>query len=349
MIDLRSDTVTRPSDKMRAAMAAAEVGDDVFGEDPTINRLEALAAARFDREAAIWVPSGSMGNTIAVKLHTEPGSELIIEERGHILNFELGAAAVVSGVTTRAVKSSDGTGHLSWDDIAPAIRKNPPYYQAATRLICIENSHNFAGGSVMTPEHTRELCENAHREGLPVHLDGARIFNAATALGCDVRELAADCDSVMFCLSKGLGAPAGSMLVGSAEFIEGARSWRKRLGGGMRQVGILAAAGIIALEEGPQRLAVDHRNAKNLAQALAAMPNVGIDVERVVTNIVIFDVSRTGMTAAEIVANLKEKGVLAIGFGTQIRMVTHLNVSETDIDEAIAALGEILDSTDFPL
>lgn len=327
---------------MRAAMAAAEVGDDVFGEDPTINRLEALAAARFGREAALWVPSGSMGNTIAVKLHTEPGSELIIEERGHILNFELGAAAVISGVTTRAVRTSDGSGHLSWNDIAPAIRKNPPYYQAATRLICLENTHNFAGGSVITAEATREICDNAHAEGLAVHLDGARVFNAATALSCDVRDLTASCDSVMFCLSKGLGAPAGSMLVGSNGFIERARSWRKRLGGGMRQVGILAAAGIIALEKGPSLLERDHRNAKRLANGLAKIPGIKIDPESVATNIVIFDIANAGLSTAGIVAKLKEKGVLAIGFGSQIRMVTHLDIADADIDTALLAMTEIV-------
>lgn len=285
-----------------------------------------------------------MGNTIAVKLHTEPGSELIIEERGHILNFELGAAAVISGATTRAVESSDGTGHLVWDDIAPAIRKNPPYYQAATKLVCLENTHNFAGGSVLSAAATREICENAHSEGLAVHLDGARIFNAATALGCDVAELAATCDSVTFCLSKGLGAPAGSMLVGSIEFIERARSWRKRLGGGMRQIGILAAAGIIALEDGPKLLERDHRNAKRLAHGLAEIPGISIDPEKVVTNIVIFDVAEAKLSAAEIVAKLREKGVLAIGFGSQIRMVTHLDVADSDVDAALSAMKESVPS-----
>lgn len=285
-----------------------------------------------------------MGNTIAVKLHTEPGSELIIEERGHILNFELGAAAVISGATTRAVESSDGTGHLVWDDIAPAIRKNPPYYQAATKLICLENTHNFAGGSVLSAAATREICENAHSEGLAVHLDGARIFNAATALGCDVAELAATCDSVTFCLSKGLGAPAGSMLVGSIEFIERARSWRKRLGGGMRQIGILAAAGIIALEDGPKLLERDHRNAKRLAHGLAEIPGISIDPEKVVTNIVIFDVAEAKLSAAEIVAKLREKGVLAIGFGSQIRMVTHLDIADSDVDAALSAMKESVPS-----
>ncbi|MBV6495338.1 MAG: aminotransferase class V-fold PLP-dependent enzyme [Acidobacteria bacterium ACB1] len=342
MIDLRSDTVTRPSEEMRAAMAAAEVGDDVFGEDPTINRLQALAAERMGFEAALWVPSGSMGNTIAVKLHTEPGSEIIIEERGHILNFELGAAAVISGVVARSVKSSNGTGHLTWDDVGPAIRKNPPYYQSATKLLCLENTHNFAGGSVLGVAATRDLCENAHSEGLKVHLDGARIFNAATALKCDVKDLVAGCDSVTFCLSKGLGAPAGSMLVGTSEFIEEARSWRKRLGGGMRQVGILAAAGIIALEKGPGLLERDHRNAKRLANGLAAIPGIKIDPESVVTNIVIFDSAGAKLPVAEIVEKLRDRGVLAIGFGSQIRMVTHLDIADTDIDVALLAMTQIV-------
>ncbi len=342
MIDLRSDTVTRPSEEMRAAMAAAEVGDDVFGEDPTINRLQALAAERMGAEAALWVPSGSMGNTIAVKLHTEPGSEIIIEERGHILNFELGAAAVISGVVARSVKSSNGTGHLTWDDVGPAIRKNPPYYQSATKLLCLENTHNFAGGSVLGVAATRDLCENAHSEGLKVHLDGARIFNAATALKCDVKDLVAGCDSVTFCLSKGLGAPAGSMLVGTSEFIEEARSWRKRLGGGMRQVGILAAAGIIALEKGPGLLERDHRNAKRLANGLAAIPGIKIDPESVVTNIVIFDSAGAKLPVAEIVEKLRDRGVYAIGFGSQIRMVTHLDIADTDIDAALLAMTEIV-------
>lgn len=342
MIDLRSDTVTRPSEEMRAAMAAAEVGDDVFGEDPTINRLQALAAERMGAEAALWVPSGSMGNTIAVKLHTEPGSEIIIEERGHILNFELGAAAVISGVVARSVKSSNGTGHLTWDDVGPAIRKNPPYYQSATKLLCLENTHNFAGGSVLGVAATRDLCENAHSEGLKVHLDGARIFNAATALKCDVKDLVAGCDSVTFCLSKGLGAPAGSMLVGTSEFIEEARSWRKRLGGGMRQVGILAAAGIIALEKGPGLLERDHRNAKRLANGLAAIPGIKIDPESVVTNIVIFDSAGAKLPVAEIVEKLRDRGVLAIGFGSQIRMVTHLDIADTDIDVALLAMTQIV-------
>lgn len=323
---------------MRAAMAAAVVGDDVFGDDPTVNRLQERAAEVFEKEAALWVPTGCMGNEIAVKVHTMPGQEIVTEERGHILNYELGAAAIISGVTIRPVKSSDGSGHLTWDEIEPALKIDPPYYQAATGLVCLENTHNFAGGSIMTSEHCAEICGKAHELGLPVHMDGARIFNASVALNRSVADLTRLCDSVMFTLSKGLAAPAGSILLGTADFIKEARIWRKRLGGGMRQIGILAAAGLIALEEGPKRLNEDHENARKLATGLSAIPDVSIDVEKVVTNIVIFDISGTGKTSAEIVAALKENGILAIGFGNLVRMVTHCDVSADDISATIDAL-----------
>jgi threonine aldolase len=338
MVDLRSDTVTRPSDKMRAAMAAAEVGDDVFGEDPTAIRLHERAAEIFEKEAALFVPTGSMGNEIAVKLHTKPGQEIIIEERGHVLNYELGAAALISGVTIRPVKSLDGSGHLTWNEIEPALHINSPYWVAPTALICLENTHNFAGGSVMTAEHCADVCERAHAIGLPVHMDGSRIFNASVASDTSVADLTRDCDSVMFTLSKGLGAPVGSMLLGSKDFIVEARTWRKRLGGGMRQIGILAAAGLIALDDGPKRLHEDHENARVLAEGVAEIPGISIDPAKVETNIVIFDVSGTGKTAGEICVELKAAGVLAIAISeTQIRMVTHLDVSPDDIKSAIAA------------
>jgi threonine aldolase len=342
MIDLRSDTVTKPTPGMRAAMAAAEVGDDVFGDDPTVIRLQERALEIFEREAALWVPSGCMANEIAVKLHTQPGQEIITEERGHILNFELGAAAVISGVTIRPVKSADGSGHLTWEEIEPALHIDPPYYVAPTGLICLENTHNFAGGSVMTAEHCRGICENARSAGLPVHLDGARIFNAAAALNVSVAELSRHCDSVMFTLSKGLGAPAGSVLLGTKEFIREARVWRKRLGGGMRQIGILAAAGLIALEDGPKRLNEDHENAKNLAKGLAEIPGISIDVERVVTNIVIFDISGTGKRLGEVIDRLRVKNVLAVGFGNLVRMVTHRDVDDSDIKTTVDICNSII-------
>ncbi len=344
MIDLRSDTVTKPTEAMPRAMAAAEVGDDVYGEDPTVNRLQARAAEIFEKEAALFVPTGSMGNQIAVKLHTRPGDEVIIEERGHIFNYEMGTPAIASGVMMRPVKSRDGSGHLTWEEIAGALHIDQPYYSCPTGLICLENTHNFAGGSVMTAEHCAAICEKAHSLGLPVHMDGARIFNAAAALETSVAELARRCDSVQFCLSKGLGAPVGSMLVGSADFIREARVWRKRFGGGMRQAGILAAAGLIALEESPKRLHEDHRNARRLAKGLAEITGIAIDVERVVTNIVIFDITGTGKTSAEICSKLKDNDILAIGFGSAIRMVTHCDVSASEIDLTLAAMAAVLSS-----
>ncbi len=323
-------------------MANAEVGDDVFGDDPTVNRLQERAAELFEKEAAIWMPTGCMANEIAVKVHTKPGQEIVTEDRGHILNYEVGAAAIISGVTIRPVHSTDGSGHLTWNEIEPALKIDMPYYQAPTGLICLENTHNFAGGSTMTAEHCADVCERAHKVGIPVHLDGARLFNAAAALGSSAADLSRDCDSVMFTLSKGLGAPAGSILLGSRQFIDESRIWRKRLGGGMRQIGILAAAGLIALEDGPAQLSLDHANAKRLAKGLAVLPGINIDLARVVTNIVIFDITATGRTAADICTSLAEQDVLAIGFGSLIRMVTHCDVTSDDIDQALHHLTEIL-------
>jgi threonine aldolase len=342
MIDLRSDTVTKPTPAMRRAMAEAEVGDDVYGEDPTVNRLQERAAELFGKEAAIFVPTGSMGNQIAVKLHTRPGHEVVIEERGHIFNYEMAAMSAVAGTVARPVKSLDGSGVLTWDEIATGLHVDTAYYVAPTGLVAIENSHNLAGGTVYARERTEEICERAHAMKLPVHLDGARIFNAATAQNETVAALARPADSVMFCLSKGLGAPVGSMLLGTKDFIEEARAWRKLLGGGMRQVGVLAAAGLVALEETPPKLHDDHANARRLAEGIAELPGVEIDPERVVTNIVIFDVSDTGVAADAICARLQERGVLASGFGTSIRMVTHYDVSREGIETALGALREVI-------
>jgi threonine aldolase len=344
MIDLRSDTVTKPTHAMRRAMAEAEVGDDVYGEDPTVNLLQEKAAEIFGKEAALFVPTGSMGNQIAVKLHTRTGDEIIIEERGHIFNYEMGAPSVVAGVMIRAARAANENGMLTWTEIESALHINLPYYACPTGLICLENTHNFGGGSVMSAEQTNEICDNAHALRLPVHLDGARIFNAAVAQNETIENLSRNCDSVQFCLSKGLGAPVGSMLLGKKDFIEEARVWRKRLGGGMRQVGILAAAGLIALTESPKRLHVDHENARLLATGAANLKGVSIDAERVQTNIVIFDVSETGKTAAEIVAELKKQEILAIPFGKAIRMVTHSDVSREDIETTLKGLQKIIES-----
>jgi threonine aldolase len=337
MIDLRSDTVTKPTAAMRAAMAAAEVGDDVYGEDPTVNRLEQRAAEIFGREAALFVPTGTMGNQIAIRLHTQPGQEVIAESRAHILDWEMATTAVFSGCLIRAVPAEGGI--LTWKQIEPAINGLSPF-RAATGLIEIENTANLAGGRCTPLPMLEEIWNGARERKLPTHLDGARIFNAATALGVDVKTLTRGFDTVMFCLSKGLGAPVGSMLVGSAELIAKARLCRKALGGGMRQAGILAAAGLIALEEMPQRLAEDHANARLLAETLARLDEVEIDLATVETNIVIFRL--TGKrTAAELTARLKERGILASAFGPQaIRMVTHLDVSRADCATVAEALTE---------
>ena len=341
MIDLRSDTVTKPTQEMRSAMAAAEVGDDVYGEDQTVNRLQERAAEIFEKEAALFVPSGCMGNQIAVKMHTRPGDEVIIEDRGHIYQHEMGAIGVISGVLARPVRSEDRSGHLKWEEIETALRIGAGYDNSQTGLICLENSHNMAGGTVMTADHCRDLCERAHGNGMPVHLDGARIFNASVALETPVAELTRGCDSVQFCVSKGLGAPVGSMLVGTKDFIAVARSWRKRLGGGMRQVGILAAAGLIALEESPKRLHEDHANAKLLAEGLAEIPGIQIDPQSVVTNIVIFDVSATGIKPAEICARLADEGLMAFGWDSVIRFVTHSDVTRKQFEEALGIVRRV--------
>lgn len=340
-IDLRSDTVTKPTPAMRRAMADAEVGDDVYGEDPTVNRLQERAAELLGKEAALFVPTGTMGNQICVRLHTRPGTEVVLEERSHIYNYEMGAAAVFSGVTLRPVRGAEG--RLDWNLVRGAIRHSAPYYVTPTSLIALENSHNMAGGSVLPLRTAREICEGAHALGLPVHLDGARIFNAALALGATVAEIAVPFDSVMFCLSKGLGAPVGSMIVGKKEFIREAVSARKLLGGGMRQVGVLAAAGLIAIEESPKALAEDHANARRLAEGLAGLPGIAIDSEQVQTNIAIFDIAATGITTAQFTEELRARGVLANGISPrEMRMVTHYDVNREEIERTLKIVQEIV-------
>ncbi len=336
-IDLRSDTVTTPTEEMRRAMATAEVGDDVYGEDPTVNRLQERAAEVFQKEAGLFMPSGTMGNQVAIRLHTKPGQEVIVEERGHIYNYEMATMAALSGCLARPVRGEDG--HLSWPRIE-AVLSPSVYYRARTGLIALENTHNMAGGTVLTAPETREIVDHAHQRGLPVHLDGARIFNAATALNTSVAELSAQCDSVMFCFSKGLSAPVGSMLLGRKEFIQEAWRVRKMLGGGMRQVGVLAAAAMIALEKMPCRLYEDHDNAKRLARALAEMQAFSIDPAKVETNILVVDLK--GWTSGELLQRLKERGVLAGSTGpSQVRFVTHKDVSTADIDKAAGVIAEV--------
>lgn len=336
-IDLRSDTVTRPTPEMRAAMAAAEVGDDVYGEDPTVNLLERRAAEIFGREAALFVPTGTMGNQIAIRLHTQPGQEVIAESRAHILDFEMATTAVFSGCLIRSIPTERGI--LTWKHIEPAIVGRNGL-RAATGLIEIENTANLAGGRCTRLEVLEEIWANAKDRKLPLHLDGARIFNATTALGVDVKTLTRGFDTVMFCLSKGLGAPVGSMLTGSAELMARARLYRKALGGGMRQAGVLAAAGLIALEEGPKRLREDHANARLLAEALCNLEGVAIDLKGVETNIVIIRL-KGRLGAAELVTRLKARGVLGHAMGPDtIRLVTHRDVGRAACLAAVEAFTE---------
>ncbi|MBZ5627796.1 MAG: aminotransferase class I/II-fold pyridoxal phosphate-dependent enzyme [Acidobacteriia bacterium] len=341
-VDLRSDTVTKPTPEMRRAMAEAEVGDDVYGEDPTINRLERRAAEIFGREAAIFVPSGTMGNQVAIKIHTRPGQEIICEERCHVFNYEMAMMAHFSGCLARPIHGDDGI--LRWAQIERKITPKT-YYYAQTGLVSLENTHNMAGGTVYPPPIADEICDAAHAAGLPVHLDGARVFNAALALGKPVAELTRKFDSVMFCLSKGLGAPVGSLLVGSRQFVTQARIYRKSLGGGMRQAGVLAAAGLIALEQMPQRLHVDHENAKFLAQGLARVPGIKLDPAKVLTNIVICDISGAGMVSADFSRRLAEKNVLCGAVNSElVRFVTHLDVDRAGCERALEAVQQVVGS-----
>jgi len=329
-IDLRSDTVTKPTPEMRRAMMEAEVGDDVYGEDPTVNRLEEEAA-----EIA-----GTMGNTIAVKLLTEHGQEVICDSRSHMLDYEMCMMAWFSGCLVRAIATEDGV--LSWDEVKKLIKPVNPY-SAPTGLVEIENTHNMYGGTVYPLETIYEICDGAHDQGLKVHMDGARIFNAAEATGLPVREICAPADTVMFCLSKGLGAPVGSMLAGPANLIARGRLYRKRLGGGMRQVGVLAAAGLVALRDSPSKLAADHANAKFLAEGLARIPGIRIDPQKVATNIVVFDVSGTRLAPAALSVQLKQRGVLMNAINDrQVRAVTHYDATREDCAQALEAIAEVV-------
>jgi threonine aldolase len=327
-IDLRSDTVTQPTAEMRKAMAEAEVADDVYGEDPTMNRLHELAAKIFQKEAAIFVPSGTMGNQVAIRCHTQHGQEIICEERAHFINLESATVAAFSGCQPRTIYGEDGV--ITWAQIKKKIAP-PAYYRAQTGLIELENTGSLTGGTVFPQDVADEICDGAHEMGLRVHLDGARIFNAATAMGKPVADIARKFDSVMFCLSKGLCAPVGSMLVGSKAFIDKARVFRKAMGGGMRQAGVLAAAGLIALEKMPERLQEDHDNAKLLAEGLAEIKGIKIDAKKVRTNILVFNVVGTGMDTTVFSHKLAAQNVLAAGIDAeQMRFVTHNDVSRED-------------------
>jgi threonine aldolase len=342
IVDLRSDTVTRPTPAMRKAMAEADVGDDVYREDPTVNRLQERAAAIFKREDALFVPSGSMGNQVAIKVHTRMGEEVICEERAHIYSVEMASMAAISGCLARPILATDGI--LTWDLIAPRVRGKSAT-RARTGLVSLENTSNLAGGSVYPLPISEAIVAGAHAVGLPIHLDGARIFNAAVALGEPVEALTRGFDSVMFCFSKGLGAPVGSMLVGSRGFIDEARRVRKMLGGGMRQAGVLAAAALVALDQTPPGLHVDHANARYLAEELAGIPGISIDPAKVITNILVADVSRTGLTSYELSRRLAEHRVLANGITPEsLRMVTHYDVDRAGCARAISVLRNVLNA-----
>jgi threonine aldolase len=324
---------------MRAAMAAAEVGDDVYGEDPTVNQLEARAAEIFGREAAIFVPTGTMGNQIAIRLHTQHGQEVICEARSHVLDWEMAMMSAFSGCSPRTIAGERGI--LTWSQIRSVIAPKI-YYRAATGLICLENTHNMAGGTVTPLPLYEEIWLGAKDAGLPTHLDGARVFNAAVALGLSVADLTRGFDTVNFCLSKGLGAPVGSLLIGSRACIDRARIYRKALGGGMRQAGILAAAGLIALEEGPLRLQEDHANARILADAIATCAAADIDLVSVQTNIVFFTL-KGGGDAPALVADLKAEGILCSAIGPHaVRLVTHLDVSREQCERCAKSLVRLL-------
>jgi threonine aldolase len=340
IVDLRSDTVTRPTAEMRRAMAAAEVGDDVYGEDPTVNRLEKRAAEIFGKEAALFVPTGCMGNLICIKIWTHHGNEVICEERSHVNLYELASMSAIAGCMPRAARGEDGI--LTWEEIKAAVRPKI-YYDSQTALVCLENTSNMTGGTVYPTERVNEICDRAHEMGLKVHLDGARIFNAAKALGDDVARMTKKVDSVMFCLSKGLGAPVGSMVAGSKGFIEKARVHRKMFGGGMRQAGVIAAAGLIALEKSPGRLHIDHENAKFLAEGIAGIPGLTIDPKKVRSNIVIFDCKKTRMTAVELCDAMHAHGVWAQDTALySVRVVTHCDVDRAGCAGALAVLKEVV-------
>lgn len=338
MIDLRSDTVTKPTEEMRRASFLAEVGDDVYGEDPTVNKLEATAAEILGKEAALFVTSGTQGNQIAVLTHCRPGNEIILEEESHIFYYESGAVSAFAGVQTRTIKGERGA--MSPEHVEKAIRGEDQHYPE-TGLICIENTHNRAGGAILPLVNMKEIYGIAERYNVPVHMDGARLFNAVAASKIPVSEFTQYCDTVQICLSKGLGAPVGSILAGDKDFIARARKWRKRLGGGLRQAGMIAAPGLLALNTMRDRLVLDHENAKLLADGLTNITGIKV-INQVDTNIVVVDVSGLHMNSNEFVEKLKEKEILTGSFGPAlVRFVTHCNVSTEDITNTLRVINNL--------
>lgn len=345
IIDLRSDTVTLPTQTMRQAIYDADLGDDVFGEDPTTNRLEKMAAERIGKEAAMMVASGTMGNLVCILTHCKRGEEVILGDQSHSFLYEAGGMSALGGIHPHTVVNQpDGTMRL--EDIEAAIRDENIHFPR-TRLICLENTHNYCEGSPLTAKYTKEVAALAHKHNLKVHLDGARIFNAAVALGADVRELAGPVDSVSFCLSKGLSAPIGSVICGSGEFIYEARRNRKILGGGMRQCGIIAAAGIIALEQMTERLAEDHTNARRLAEGIAKIPGLSLDPKSIRTNIIYFNLSSKKLSAGILVKQLADQGIKVLQLGPALlRVVTHYGISSENIETTLTVLRKIMEESD---
>jgi threonine aldolase len=341
IIDLRSDTVTMPTDEMLEAMRNAKLGDDVYGEDPTVNELEALAAERIGKDAAVLVPSGTMANLVSLMSNTKRGDLVILESEAHMYWYEVGGISAIAGLLPWPIKSKVGV--LDPADVEAAIRPRNIHFPEPS-LVCVENTHNRHGGTVVTPEQLRLIGEVARRCGLRFYMDGARIFNAAVALGVDVKEFARHVDSLMFCLSKGLSCPVGSLVVGSREFVERARKNRKVLGGGMRQAGVIAAAGIVALEKMVDRLVDDHQNARFLAEGCVKVDGLGVDLARVQTNMVLLDIGGLGVEDAVFVSKLKAKGVLAGAIGKgKVRLVTHRGIEREHVETALEAINSVVE------
>jgi len=342
-IDLRSDTVTKPTPEMREAMAEAEVGDDVYHDDPTVNKLEAMAAERLGKEASIFVPSGTMGNLLALLVHCQRGDEVILGNQSHIYLNEAGGMSALGGIHPNPVPNQkDGT--LAVEDIVNSIRDSEDVHQPITRLVCIENTQNICGGVPLTVEYTKQVADVAHKYNLFLHIDGARIFNAAVAQNVDVKELVAPADSVMFCLSKGLASPIGSMLVGTEKFIARARHLRKMLGGGMRQVGVIAAAGLISLEKMTLRLGEDHMRAKQLADGLRSIPGILVDEDSPKTNMIYFNLAKdVKVTSQQIGEQMLDDGILVDAYHpTRFRLVTHYWIDDDAVERSISSFKKIL-------
>jgi threonine aldolase len=337
--DFRSDTVTLPTEEMLEAIRSAQLGDDVYGEDPTVNRLQEIAAQKTGMDSALLVTSGTQGNLVSLLSHTKRGDEIIVEANSHIYEYEVGGLAAIGGLMAKPIKGTMGV--MNPVDVEKEIRF-VDIHQPETTLLCIENTHNSAGGTIVSPSQMEKLSQVAKKHDLSVHIDGARIFNAAVALGISVKEFTGHADSITFCLSKGLGCPVGAIVAGGVDFVEKARKWRKMLGGGMRQAGIIAAPGIIALEKMIPSLTKDHANARLLAGTISRMEGISVNLETVQTNIMMFDVAKTGATASEFTCRLEALGVKCLPFGdTCIRAVTHRGIEKCDVEYAATSIGAV--------